>query len=667
MVLVASGSYLVCWSDAFLLPQSKATTRSSFRTTQTHSLSRGQRYSSALNLFNMGKKQNKESNDQRYDDNRSSPPPPSRGVLHPKTGDFVVFIGYDNNSDNRPTPKVGKLVQIYDTPPTSNQRRHRGDDWSCTVEELAEVKPGFYAQLRSSQVLPLNLEDVAPIADATYDVREQCYRIPIDSRTGLPKTYQDQYDLDSYQGPMMMMPGGGYSYQPQRDASVENSSNSNRYDPFAPNSGWRGANYQDYRPDGTLEKNNFYQPMAIEKAMDPERRKANAVRWDPTWSQDKRVNENAPTRNVPYNPQAPTSVSDVMRKDLDYRGRRRDEPDYSYTRRQSDFSPSQNLRQPEYSYQQQQRPTYRYNPAFGPNGINNRNPNARTRAENVNPNYNGMDLSPPPPSRFSDYKQQREQQQGRRGSRYGDRRTYSADRRGTRQNTVGESYGMNRGPNYGGRSRDDYSSQNRNRLGSFAQYRQSQRRQSSSPPQRDDRYGRGSSSNSNSRSNFFPSPASSRSYNNNRYRNNQQRGGTVSLQSNDPNRGYYSRGYYSDRQEPSRATLPMQQPQSRATLPMQQSGFMGNTRMGSYNGNNGYGYDDREQVFGDRNSYDGYFYSDSNNRRRRYEQNKLVDPARPPSQPGRIMYNRARENAANWAQVPRNFRVIPTGVGGRPR
>ena len=665
MVLVASGSYLVCWSSALVLPQGKTTTtkRPSFRT--IHSLSGCKQYSSALNLFNMGKNKNKESN-QRYDGSRSSSVTPSRGVLHPKTGDFVAFIGYDN--DNGPTPKVGKLVQIYDTPPTSNQRRHRGDDWSCTVEELAEVKPGYYAQVRSSRMLQLNLEDVAPIADATYDVREQCYRIPIDSRTGLPKTYQDQYDLDSYQGPMMMMPG--YSYQPQRDASVRSSnSNSNRYDPFAPNSGSRGANYQDFGPDGTLEKNNFYQPMAIEKATTIDR-KANAVRWDPTWSQDKRVNENAPTRNVPYNPQAPTSVSDVMRKDLDYRGRRRDEPDYSYTRRQSDFGPSQNVRQPEYSYQQQQRPTYRYDPANGPNGVNNRNPNAR--GPTVNPNYNGMDLSPPPSasSRFSVYKQQREQQQqGRRGG-YADRRTYSADRGGTRRSTIGESYDMNRGPNYGGRSRDGYS---QNRPGSFAQYRQSQQqRRNQSPPPRDGRYDRGPSFNSYSRSNIFPSPASSRSNNNNRYRDN-QRGGTVSLQSNDPNHGYYSRGYYSDRQEPSRATLPMQQqPPSRATLPMQQSGFMGNTRMSSYNGNNGYGYDDREQGFGDHyssgNRYENdRYYNDNSSRRRRCEQNKLVDPARPPSQPGRIMYNRARENAENWAQVPRNFRVIPTGVGGRPR
>jgi len=118
-------------------------------------------------------------------------------ALVPRVGDVVRYYDLDGG-EARGQVLVGKISYVF------GSKAYGG--YSVELYELEDVGDGYFAEYasamrsRKGRKTERRLAEVSPIA-ASFVGSEQAYKVPIDSRTKLPKPRQETYDIDEYEGP----------------------------------------------------------------------------------------------------------------------------------------------------------------------------------------------------------------------------------------------------------------------------------------------------------------------------------------------------------------------------------------------------------------------------------------------------------------------------------
>jgi hypothetical protein len=128
---------------------------------------------------------------------KSQPLSNYKRALVPQIGDVVRYYDLDGG-EAKGQVLVGKISYVF------GSKAYGG--YSVELYELENVGDGYFAEYasalrsRKGRKTERRLEEVSPIA-ASFVGGEQAYKVPIDAATKLPRTRQETYDIDQYEGP----------------------------------------------------------------------------------------------------------------------------------------------------------------------------------------------------------------------------------------------------------------------------------------------------------------------------------------------------------------------------------------------------------------------------------------------------------------------------------
>eukprot|EP00547_Thalassionema_nitzschioides_P007804 CAMPEP_0194223494 /NCGR_PEP_ID=MMETSP0156-20130528/35273_1 /TAXON_ID=33649 /ORGANISM="Thalassionema nitzschioides, Strain L26-B" /LENGTH=515 /DNA_ID=CAMNT_0038954667 /DNA_START=185 /DNA_END=1732 /DNA_ORIENTATION=- len=122
-------------------------------------------------------------------------------ALYPNAGDIVRYYDLDGGKPNGQV-LVGKITYIEEV--RGSGKSNTSNQWTVEIVELEDVGDGYFAEYgfrqRSGKKSLRNLNEISPIA-ASFVRSEYAYKIPR-NKEGLPTVRREQYDIDTYEGPL---------------------------------------------------------------------------------------------------------------------------------------------------------------------------------------------------------------------------------------------------------------------------------------------------------------------------------------------------------------------------------------------------------------------------------------------------------------------------------
>lgn len=129
-----------------------------------------------------------------------APTATKKKALYPNAGDIVRYYDLDGGKSDGQV-LVGKITYIEEV---QTGKSHLNNPWTVEIVELEDVGDGYFAEYgfrqRSGKKSLRNLSEISPIA-ASFVRSEYAYKIPR-NKEGFPSVRAEQYDIDSYEGPL---------------------------------------------------------------------------------------------------------------------------------------------------------------------------------------------------------------------------------------------------------------------------------------------------------------------------------------------------------------------------------------------------------------------------------------------------------------------------------